>query len=223
VSEANNSTRLVETNGSKFEVYAALGEVFGSGCPLGYLLVQSPSADGGTEGAKERLITRLLKHLRDRWNFKPSTTLSDKDWSEINAFLQVYPQAKHQLCFWHDLRAIKTRLATLRRKPAHYDVNEARREFVFIKPDFVPDAQADDPEEVGLISIDMGTSINHIFLGDVQKIPGGREHNTTSQGPASWGTTRPSSTLQCATRSLHQAQWYHYLCGSRSRVNALGG
>jgi hypothetical protein len=32
-------------------------------------------------------------------------TLTDKDWAEINACLAEYPDAKHQLCFWHVLRA----------------------------------------------------------------------------------------------------------------------
>lgn len=61
--------------------------------------------------------------------------------SEINAFAKVYPDAKHQLCFWHCLRAIKKRLAILRRRPKYYDVKEAVKEFDWIDPNFVPLAQ----------------------------------------------------------------------------------
>ncbi|KAF5330152.1 hypothetical protein D9611_010589 [Ephemerocybe angulata] len=135
------------TNRSRYEVYAVLGEVFNSGCPLGYLLIQSPkggSDDEAHRGAKERYIIDLLQHLRDKWDVEPIIKISDKDWSEINALKVVFPEAKHQLCFWHALRTVKTRMATLRRRPAFYNVDEACKEFPFIKPDFLPDAQVEN-------------------------------------------------------------------------------
>ena len=57
----------------------------------------------------------------------------------------MIPAAKHQLCFWHALRAIKKRLAKLRRAPAHYDVEAAHAEFHWIDKSFVPIKQSDDP------------------------------------------------------------------------------
>ncbi|KAJ7823670.1 hypothetical protein B0H13DRAFT_2375936 [Mycena leptocephala] len=114
------------TNGSRYEVYALLGEVYGPGMPLGYLLVQStPESAPGV---------RAL------------VTLTDKDWAGINAFLAKYPEAKHQLCFWHALRAIKTRLAILRRVPAHYAVATAHAEFSWIDEKFVPISQSQEVE-----------------------------------------------------------------------------
>ncbi|KAJ7348504.1 hypothetical protein DFH08DRAFT_633394, partial [Mycena albidolilacea] len=71
------------TNGSRYEIYALLGEVYGSGMPLGYLLVQSHP--GSVAGGKERLIGCLLAHFKSVWNIWPLFTLTDKDWSEINA------------------------------------------------------------------------------------------------------------------------------------------
>jgi len=131
---------LGNTNKSRFEVYALLGETYGSGCPLGYLLIQS---SGDTEeGGKERYLRDLLSYVKDTWNLCALITLTDKDLSEINAFLTVYPEAKHQLCFWHCLRAVKTRLSILRRRPKHYDVLEAKKEFDWIDEMFVPSAQA---------------------------------------------------------------------------------
>ena len=132
------------TNGSNFEVYALLGEVSGSGCPLGYLLVQS--SHGGEVGAKERYIQQLLKHFQRTWKITPIITLTDKDMSEINACLASFPSAKHQLCFWHCLRAIKTRLSILRRRPKYYDVKEAKMEFDWIDENFVPYGQAKGKE-----------------------------------------------------------------------------
>ena len=116
-----------------------MGELYGSGCPLGYLFIRSPKESEA--GAKERYISEFLEYFRREWSIKPIFTLTDKDMSEINAFSKVFPDAKHQLCFWHCLRAIKKRLAILRRRPKYYDVKEAVKEFDWIDPEFVPSAQ----------------------------------------------------------------------------------
>ena len=68
----------------------------------------------------------------------PEVTLSDKDWSEINAMQDVWPKAKHQLCFWHTLQALKRRLANSRTLPAIYNSEEAHSKFPFIRTSFVP-------------------------------------------------------------------------------------
>ena len=82
-----NSLLLGNTNGSRFEVYALLGEVYGSGLPLGYLLVQS---NGGATGAKERYLAQFLEYIQKGWDVREIFTLTDKDWSEINAFLMKF-------------------------------------------------------------------------------------------------------------------------------------
>jgi hypothetical protein len=130
--------RTGNTNGSRYEVYTILGEVYGSGMPLGYLLIQS---NGGEKGGKERYISQFLDYLKKTWDIRACFTLTDKDWSEIKAFLAKFPDAKHQLCFWHCLRAIKTRLSILRRAPAFYNVKEAMEEFSWIDELFVPVGQ----------------------------------------------------------------------------------
>ncbi|KAG5635616.1 hypothetical protein H0H81_010634 [Sphagnurus paluster] len=128
------------SNGSGYEVYALLGEVYGSGCPLGYLLIYS--IKGAEPGGKQRFINDFLSHFVKTWDLHVIITLTDKDLSEINAFLEVFPHAKHQLCFWHCLRAIKTRLSVLRRRPKFYNVLEAKLEFDWIDESFVPIAQS---------------------------------------------------------------------------------
>jgi hypothetical protein len=70
--------------------------------------------------------------------------LTDKDWSEINSFLATLPDAKHQLCYWHAIRAVKTRLAILQRAPAPYNVKAAKAEFNWIDESFVPVNQSGD-------------------------------------------------------------------------------
>jgi hypothetical protein len=145
-----SASKLGNTNGSRFEVFALLGELYGSGFPLGYLLIRS--SEDSESGGKENYIKDLLKHLKNTWDVRAIVTLTDKDTSEINAFQEVYPEAKHQLCFWHCLRAIRTRLAVLRRRPKYYDVKEAKQEFDFIDETFVPIAQVIDPAQMKTVS-----------------------------------------------------------------------
>jgi hypothetical protein len=93
-------------------------------------------------GTKASIIKDFLMHFKRQWDVTPIFTLTDKDFSEINAFLDAFPEAKHQLCFWHCLRAIKTRLSILRRRPAFYDVEEFKNEFGSeVDSNFVPEAQ----------------------------------------------------------------------------------
>lgn len=76
--------------------------------------------------------------MRTTWEVRAIATLTDKDWAEINAFLAKYPNAKHQLCFWHCLCALKKQLTILRWTPAFYDVIATMKEFSFIEENFVP-------------------------------------------------------------------------------------
>ena len=110
---------------------------------MGFLLLHSDGT--GVQGGKEEIIAQFLHHIHDQWNLRIIVTLSDKDISEIKALRGEFPEAKHQLCFWHVLRAIKTHLSILRRAPGYYHVNTAHEEFPFIQKNFVPIAQSDMP------------------------------------------------------------------------------
>lgn len=114
-----------------------MGEYRGSGLALGYLFIQAKTKNPPPH-SKQVIISQFLKHFRDKWKLSPIITLSDKDWSEINACRDIFPDAKHQLCFWHVLRAIRQRLALTRRQPSRYDGQAAHEAFDFIDPDFVP-------------------------------------------------------------------------------------
>ena len=138
-------TFIGNMNGSQFEVYALLGKVYGSGCLLGYLLL---SSNNGHLGGKECYLTMFLKYFKKKWLPNVKITLTNKDLSEINAFLTVYPEAKHQLCFWHCLQAIKSCLAVLRCHPKFYNVLEAKKEFDWIDLKFVPTAQSTETDPV---------------------------------------------------------------------------
>ena len=113
----------------------------GSGIPLAFCYVHvDKDAPEGTKQAALEMFLNALKKL----GINPFFTLSDKDWSEINAMDATWPNAKHQLCFWHALRAIKQRLAKTKDTPAVYDGVAAHNEFDFIDPMFVPIGQRED-------------------------------------------------------------------------------
>ena len=137
-------SRLGNTNSGNFELFAAVADADGCGIPLAFLFI-STTKDAAA-GAKEKVLTRFLSGLKEL-GVHPEFTLTDKDWSEINAMAAVWPDAKQQLCLWHALRADKKRLAKNKDTPAPYDVDAARREFEFIDPHFVPIAQQDPADE----------------------------------------------------------------------------
>ncbi|KAI0074399.1 hypothetical protein K474DRAFT_1601490 [Panus rudis PR-1116 ss-1] len=134
------------TNGGNYELFAAVADVEGSGIPLAFLFIQTTK--DAASGAKEKVLTRFLTALKEL-GVEPEYTLSDKDWSEINAMRTVWPKAKHQLCFWHALRTVKQRLAKTRERPGPYNGVEACEEFSFIDATFLPRAQC-DPNDLGV-------------------------------------------------------------------------
>ena len=126
--------------GGGWELFVLMGEVSGSGLPLGWLFVR-PKQKGPPLHSKRDVLIEWFKYFRDEWNIWPLFTLSDKDLSEINAFRHVWPNADYQLCYWHVLRALKKRLATRKRAPAPYSLIEAQCQFEFIDNWFLPIGQ----------------------------------------------------------------------------------
>ncbi|KAJ2970013.1 hypothetical protein NUW54_g12830 [Trametes sanguinea] len=126
------------TNGGNFELFAAMADINGAGLPLAFLFIRTTPA--AAAGAKQTILERFLHQLK-ALGVDPEFTLTDKDWSEINAMSATWPDAKHQLCFWHGLRAVKQRLCKTKETPAAYDAAAACREFSFIDPGFIPAAQ----------------------------------------------------------------------------------
>ena len=108
---------------------------------MAFLLIRTSKE--ARSGAKQAVLERFLGQLRSR-GVQPEFTLTDKDWSEINAMRATWPEAKHQLCFWHALRALKQRLAKKKETPAIYDAETARKEFSFIDTAFIPLGQRVD-------------------------------------------------------------------------------
>ena len=121
------------------ELFAGLADMTGAGLPLSYLFYHH---DGSAAPfAKQTTLKRWYQSLQSL-SINPQFTLSDKDISERNALRAIWPDAKHQYCLWHCLRALKRRLANSKDQPAHYNAAHARECFSsFISEDFVPSSQ----------------------------------------------------------------------------------
>jgi hypothetical protein len=116
-------------------LFAGVADIHGEGLPLSFLFIDKKGK--GTEGAKQRVLISWFTELKEL-GIDPEFTLSDKDDSEINAMRLVWPLAKHQLCLWHALQALKRRLAKLLEGLAYYDADEANGLFGFIDTSFLP-------------------------------------------------------------------------------------
>lgn len=117
------------------ELFGGMADMLGEGLPLSFLFVVT-NADAPSH-TKEAVLVGWMEALKSR-GINPEFTLSDKDQTEINALNRVWPTAKHQLCLWHMLRALKRRLANNREPPAVYRPADAKQMFAFIDPTFVP-------------------------------------------------------------------------------------
>jgi hypothetical protein len=130
---------LGDTNRQNYEFFAILGEAYGSGLPLGFLLIKGKGTGFGS--AKGLLIQECFSHMKKYFGINPLFTHSDKDLTEISACRCCFQHAKHQLCFWHCLRAIKVRLSVIKCTPAPYDPSFAHEEFEWINLQFQPVGQ----------------------------------------------------------------------------------
>ena len=117
------------------ELFGGMADMLGEGLPLSYLFVVT-EADAPPH-TKETILVNWMESLKLR-GINPEFTLSDKDPSEINALGRVWSKAKHQLCLWHILRAVKHRLANNREAPAFYQSADAKQMFPFVDPAFLP-------------------------------------------------------------------------------------
>jgi len=122
-----------------------MADMLGEGLPLSYLFVVTDA--NAPPHTKETVLVNWMGGLKAR-GITPEFTLSDKDQSEINALGRVWPTAKHQLCLWHILRALKRRLANNREPPASYGSVDAAEMFSFIDPTFLPLGQVSTNDKV---------------------------------------------------------------------------
>ena len=101
------------TNSAGIDLFAVLAEVDGTGVPLAYCFAETLASEDGKKqkdsGAITCLLTQFLRPLKTS-GFRPTFFRSDKDFSEIGAIKQIWPDTTIQLCYWHAKRAIRDKL-----------------------------------------------------------------------------------------------------------------
>src|SRR5882757_5543662 len=126
------------------ELFAGVADMLGEGLPLSYLFITIEA--NAAPHTKQTVLISWMSAIRSL-GIEPQFVLSDKDQSEINALKHSWPQAKHQLCLWHTLRALKRRLSQ-NENPGSYNALEAHAAFPDINPVFVPLGQMSAKEKV---------------------------------------------------------------------------
>ena len=80
--------------------------------------------------------------MRDEYGVSPRFVHTDKDMAEITACRRVWPDAKHQLCWWHQREAIRKRIKGNLPTSA-YNPQRANHEHAFIDINFKPTSRVD--------------------------------------------------------------------------------
>src|SRR5258708_2466076 len=146
------------------ELFGSMADMVGEGLPLSYLFVVT-SADAPPH-TKERVLVNWMAALKAQ-GITPEFTFSDKDQSEINALGQVWPTAKHQLCFWHILQSLRHRLANNRDPPTFYGSVDAKQLFGFIDSAFLPAGQMSEIDKVCTYILYLYYMASHFPLSNI--------------------------------------------------------
>lgn len=137
-----------KTAKGRFELYGIIGNVEGAGFPMAYLILnttKTPSDEQQT-GLRTKALSDFFHSLRDK-GLQPQYFYTDKDFAEINATKEAWPNTSVQLCQWHMEKAIKEKLKSHKRiRHTQYQSNEAADEFDFIDLSFKPDLKRSEPE-----------------------------------------------------------------------------
>ena len=179
------------TNAKDLELYAVMGEHDNAGFPLAYCLLSTASCL--TAGKRKVSLTSFMKCVRDRYDVHPKFVHTDKDVAEIRAAQTVWPDSKHQLCWWHLRKAIRARLEKSKLSTTPYNPHIAHAEFNFINLGFVPLGKSDlkESEDLDLLASPPSLINNPNALPIKIKIPEGLKfpEDISSQketpGPAS--------------------------------------
>ena len=126
------------------ELFVVIADMLGKGLPLSYLFITTE--ENAVPLTKQSALIEWMKAICSL-RINPQFTLSDKDQLEINALKVVWPSAKHQLCLWHILRALKWCLSQNKNLGA-YNALAAHHAFWDIDPGFLPLGQMSTEEMV---------------------------------------------------------------------------
>jgi hypothetical protein len=113
-----------------------MGQSDGAGFSMAYLFVDNSKKNNG---ARTEIIKGFFQSLYNRGLNNIQFFLTDKDFAQITASQNVWPNAKIQLCLWHIKKALKKRLAdNTIPKTTTYSSSSANENFSFIDIEFYP-------------------------------------------------------------------------------------
>ena len=85
-------------------MYAVIGQIDGCGYPMAYLFLNNAKK---SDGIRTAILTEFFHSLKQYGLTNLRFFLTDKDWAQINAAQQIWPNVKVQLCLWHLKKAVK--------------------------------------------------------------------------------------------------------------------
>ena len=128
------------TNSKHLELYTVLSKYNNFGFPLSYCLLTTASSVD--VGKRTRALEAWVTVLCNKYGIHPRFVHTDKDMAEIGASRRVWPEAKHQLCWWHQCKAVWRRLKG-NLPTSIYNPLRARDKYGFIDLGFRPHGCAD--------------------------------------------------------------------------------
>uniref|UniRef100_A0A0W0FLP9 SWIM-type domain-containing protein n=1 Tax=Moniliophthora roreri TaxID=221103 RepID=A0A0W0FLP9_MONRR len=74
----------------------------------------------------------------EKRNINPEFIHIDKDMAEITMAQEIWPNAKVQICWWHQCKAIREHLSKAKLSTTPYNALHAHEKFLFIDMNFIP-------------------------------------------------------------------------------------
>ena len=115
------------TNSSKFELFAVLGSLLGTGFPKAYLLLEPASRKvPDSRLLRKNRIKQFLQALRRELSaFQPVFFFTDKDFGQISSISAAYGITP-SICLWHLKRAVKRKIEELHKDGVEESTKEQR-------------------------------------------------------------------------------------------------
>jgi len=127
-----------KTAKGRFELYAIIGQFQGTGFALGYLILDMTQGGGELNVGKTTILTEFFSKFKDL-GLTPRYVFSDKDFAQINAAKNVWPNAHVQLCLWHIKRSILTKMKSGKKQEKYRAFTNIEMEHLdFVDRNFCP-------------------------------------------------------------------------------------
>ena len=101
-----------KTAKGRFKLYGIIGEKYGIGFALRYLILDVVEE---LESTKTTILTEFLLKFKEL-GLEPEYIFTDKNFAEINASHSVWSNANIRLCLWHVKKAILIKMRSSKKQ-----------------------------------------------------------------------------------------------------------